>query len=72
MKRIDTDNLASCTIYAFQNKLIERDGWKNFHKLAKQKKKILRLANEAKLRSFKTTQKYKYGYTIPRDYQDAK
>ena len=32
---------------------------------------MLRQANQAKLRSYRTTPKYKFGYIVPRDYKHA-
>ena len=29
------------------------------------------MVNQAKLRSFRTAPKYKYGYQVPKDYEDA-
>jgi hypothetical protein len=34
-------------------------------------KKMLRMINQAKLRSFRTVVKYIYSYEIPRNYKDA-
>ena len=44
-----------------------------FKHLSKREKKLLRLQNQAKLRSYRTTPKYKFGYQIPRsnDYEHA-
>ena len=46
-------------------------GWQRFKRLANRQKKMFRMANQAKLRSFRTSPRYKYGYEIPRDYDHA-
>ena len=32
---------------------------------------MLRMVNQSKLRSYKTSKKYMYGFEIPRNYEDA-
>lgn len=60
-----------CAIYARDNNLLDLPGWRRFKSIAKNQKKLLRLANQAKLRSFRTAKKYMYGFEIPKDYADA-
>ncbi len=50
--------------------LLDTDGWKGFHSLAMRAKKMLRMVNQSKLRSYKTCKKYMYGFEIPRGYED--
>jgi hypothetical protein len=57
-----------CAIYARDNDLLEMDGWKRFKGIAKREKKMLRRVNQAKLRSFRTTPQYMYGYEVPKNY----
>jgi hypothetical protein len=38
--------------------LLDTDGWKGFHSLAKRAKKMLRMVNQSKLRPYKTCKKY--------------
>ena len=68
---IAKDAPVACAIYARENKLLELPGWRRFKSIAKSQKKLLRLANQAKLRSFRTAKKYMYGFEIPKDYADA-
>ena len=42
---------ATCSLYGDENNLLEKPGWKRFKRLAKRKKKILRILNQDKLRS---------------------
>ena len=37
----------------------------------RREKKMLRMINQAKLRSFRRSPKYMYGYEVPRDYKHA-
>jgi hypothetical protein len=65
------DDPITCAIYARENNLLDKPGWKRFRKLARHQKKLFCMANQAKLRSFRTAPKYMYGVEIPRDYQHA-
>ena len=68
---IAKDDPVSCAIYARKNGLLETSGWKRFKGIAKREKKLLRMANQAKLRSYRITPKYKFGFVVPRDYKHA-
>jgi hypothetical protein len=68
---IAADDPVTCAIYARDNKLLDLDGWKRFKGIAKRQQKLVRLVNQAKLRSFGTATKYKYGYEIPKSYEHA-
>jgi hypothetical protein len=50
---------------------LELPGWKRFRAMAKQKKKLFRMANQAKLKSFRTAPRYMYGFEIPRNIAHA-
>lgn len=62
LKIITTDNPVTHTIYGKDTTFLEEKWWKQFKIIAKRQPKLLRLANQAKLRSF-YVQRYKYGYT---------
>jgi hypothetical protein len=68
---IAADDPVTCAIYAKDNDLLELDGWKRFKPIAKRQGKLLRMVNQAKLRSYRTAPKYQYGYEVPKDYQHA-
>ena len=68
---IAADDPVTCAIYARDNNLLELPGWKRFKRLAKRQKKLFRMANQAKLRSYNTAPRFKYGFEIPRDYKHA-
>ena len=65
------DDPVACAIYARNNDLLDLPGWKRFKTIAKRQKNLFRMANQAKLKSYRSTPKYMYGYEIPRNYQDA-
>ena len=60
-----------CAVHARKNNLLEKPGWKQFKKLAKREKKLIRLVNQAKLTSFRLTPVHMHGYLVPRNYQQA-
>ena len=59
--------------YAKDNGLLNTEGWKQYKKLVNRSdgKYIKRLANQLKLRAYRTATKYKYGYEVPRNHADA-
>ena len=68
---IAADDPTTCATYAMENNLLELDGWKRFKRLARRNKKLVRMVNQSKLRSFNSTPKYMFGYEIPRNYKHA-
>jgi hypothetical protein len=61
----------SCVIYARENALLDLPGWKRFKSITKQEKKYIRMVNQAKLRSYSSAKQYKYGFEVPRNYEEA-
>jgi hypothetical protein len=61
----------SVAIYARDNNLLHLDGWKRFARLARRQQKLLRLANQAKLQSFRNRLVYKFGVQIPQNHKQA-
>ena len=68
---IAADDPVTCAIYARDNDLLGLDGWKRFRRIAKRQKQLYRMANQAKLRSYNSAPKFKYGFEVPRDYKHA-
>jgi hypothetical protein len=68
---IAADDPVTCAIYARDNDLLTHVGWKRFKSIARRQKKMFRMANQAKLRSFRTAPKYQYGFQVPKDYKQA-
>jgi hypothetical protein len=71
LKIIAADDPVSCAIYARENDLLDKPGWKRLKQIAKQAKTFTRMVNQAKLRSYNTAPRYKYGFEVPRTYEQA-
>jgi hypothetical protein len=65
------DDPVSCAVYARENDLLDEPGWKRFKSIARREKKMLRMVNQARLRAAKTAPRYKFGYHIPKNYDEA-
>lgn len=65
---IAADDPVTCAIYAKEKGLLDTPGWKRFRTIAKRQKKFTRMINQAKLRSFRSSPKYKYGFEVARSY----
>ena len=57
--------------YAMEHQLLETDGWKKLKRFARRTKLLERLIKQAKLRSYRTSPKFMYGFQVPRDYDEA-
>ena len=53
--------------YARKHSLLNTDGLKSLKRIAKRSKKLNRLIKQAKLKSYRTTPKYMYGFQVPRN-----
>ena len=58
-------------MYAKKEGLLNQKGWKRCKRFAKNAKKLARMINQTKLRSYRSKPKYKYGYQVPRNHQEA-
>jgi hypothetical protein len=65
------DDPVTCAVYAREHDLLDVKGWKCFWNLAKREKHFLRLVEQAKMKSYHQSPKYKFGYRIPKDYEEA-
>jgi predicted secreted protein len=68
LRIIAANDSVTCAIYARENGMLDQPGWQRFKYIAKNEKKFTRMVNQAKLKSFHTAPKYKYGYEIHRTY----
>jgi hypothetical protein len=66
---IAADDPVTCAIYAREHGLLDQDGWKKFKRIARREKKMLRMINQAKLRSYRHSPKYMFGYEVARNYE---
>ena len=71
LNTIAADDPVTCAIYAKENGLLEEPGWRRFKHIAKREGKLLRMVNQAKLRSYHTAPKYKFGHQIPSNHEEA-
>ena len=71
LKLIAADDPVTCAIYARDNGLLKKTGWKQFARLARREKRLIRMAKQEKLRSYRTSVKYKFGFEVPRSYKRA-
>ena len=62
---IGANDPVTCANYARDNNLLDTPGWSRFKRLAKREKKLLKLANQAKLRSCRTSPRHKFGCELP-------
>ena len=60
-------------IHAREHNLLDTSGWRlgNIRALAKMQKRIIRVANQAKLKPWQEKPKYMYGFLIPQNYAQA-
>ena len=72
LSQVFADDAATVALYAYENKLLEVDGWKRCKRLIKNTKILARMANQVKLRSFRRRPRYKFGKQVPRDTQEAR
>ena len=68
---IAKDTPVLCALYGQRANLLDTPGWKRFKKIALNEKKMRRLMNQAKLKSYRRTNKYKFGYIVALDHKDA-
>ena len=59
---IAADNLVSYAMYERNHNAIDQHGWKSFKFLSKKEKKLLRMQNQEKLRSYKPLPKHEIGH----------
>ena len=71
MSLIDADDQVTLAIYAHSKNLLDTVGWKKYKKLYDREKKLLRIINQAKLKSYRSSPVYKYGFEVPRDHAHA-
>jgi hypothetical protein len=62
---IAKDDPVTCAIYAKDNGLLDLPGWTQFKSIARHQKKFTCMVNQAKLKSFNNSPKFKNGYKIP-------
>ena len=71
LRIIAASDPVTCAIYAKNNQLLHLDGWARFKRLASRQKKLLRLAHQARLQSYRLAPRYKFGVQVPRNHDQA-
>ena len=59
------------SLYAKDQGLLDTDGWKRCRSIARRETKLLRMVHQATLKSFRSTPVYKFGYLIPRSFEQG-
>ena len=54
-----------------KNNLLHLTGWKQFARLARREKQLLRMVRQSVLHSFRHSPVYKYGVQVPRNHHEA-
>jgi hypothetical protein len=65
------DDPVSVSLYAMKNDLLQVDGFRRCRKYTKNTKKLARMINQARLKSFRNKPVYQYGYQVPRNHEEA-
>jgi hypothetical protein len=65
------DDPVTCAVYAREHGLLEEEGWKRFKGIAKREKKMIRMVNQSRIKTTRNAPRYKFGYRIPRNYDEA-
>ena len=68
---IAKDDPVTCAMYAKDHGLLETPGWKRFKRLAKRRKILERAINQSKLRQHRRSPKFKFGYEVAQNHNDA-
>jgi Reverse transcriptase (RNA-dependent DNA polymerase) len=68
---IASDDPVSCAEYAMKHNLLEVPGWKRFCRYTKNDKKLSRIINQTKIRSYRRDIFWKFGFLVPRTHLQA-
>jgi hypothetical protein len=61
----------TCAVYARKHRLLKEEGWNWFKGIAKREKKMLRMVNQSNIKATCNAPRYKFGYCIPCNYDEA-
>ena len=67
LSQLKADDPVTVALYAKQNGLLDEPGFKSLKKIANREKKMLRMLNQSKLKSYRRAPIYKYGFRVPRN-----
>ena len=71
LDNIAADDPVTCALYAKEKGLLDEPGWRQFNHIAKRQGKLLRMVNRAKLRSYQCAPRFKFGYQVPSNHEEA-
>ena len=61
----------TCAAYAKKHGLHDTAGWKHLKCYGKTDKRLIQAAKQSRLRQAGASIRYKFGYQVPRNYQEA-
>ena len=65
------DDPVSVSLYAMKNDLLQLDGFRRCRRYTKNTKKLARMINQSRLKSYRNKPVYMYGYQVPRNHDEA-
>ena len=65
LSSIAADDAMTCAMYGKRNDILDLPGWKRLKRLANREKKMLRMANQSKLKSVRRAPVYQFGFRVP-------
>ena len=71
LSMIAADDPITCAADAKEKNIYILDGWKRFGHLVKKQKQLRKVIKQSKNRQVRHSQKYIFGYLIPRNYTEA-
>ena len=71
MDIIFEDDPVTLAAYARKNGLLELPGWRRLKRYATRVKVIARMINQVRLKNYRNRPRYKYGFQVPRDHDEA-
>ena len=71
ISNIFRDDPVTLAMYGLKHDLLSTPGWKRCRTYAKRQKVIGRMINQVRLKNFRNRPRYKYGFQVPRNHQEA-
>jgi hypothetical protein len=68
---ISDDDPITCAIYSKKTGLLNQQGWKHLKPYVRSHSRLIRNIKQSKVRQFRRSVKYKFGYQLPRDYDET-
>ena len=65
------DDPVTFALYAKEQGLLDKPGWKRLKGIARRDKKMIRMLNQSRLKSFRRAPIYKNGFRVPRTPEEA-